>query len=74
MKQHNALELFGFCESFLDLLALPWSPDAAIQPEPSRLDPCPVDRYETGPDYRPGAGRIVQPEVAASDDKPDARA
>ena len=29
----NALELFGFCESFLDLATMPWIADEAIQQE-----------------------------------------
>ena len=70
MKQY-ALEPFGFCVSFLRLLAKPRSPEAPIQAESSSSGNCPVDRYETGSDRRPVAEHLVQIGGIALDYRPN---
>ena len=70
MKQH-ALELFGYCVGFLSLMAKPRSPEEPIQAKFSSPGPCPVDRYETGSDHRPGAAHLVQIGVIALDYRPN---
>ena len=66
MKQH-ALELFGYCQGLLSLLAKPRSPEEPIQAGPGLS---PVDRYETCSDHRAVAGHVVQIGVIALEYRP----
>lgn len=70
MKQ-QALELFGYCVGFLNLLAKPWWPDEPITEKVPGSGPCPADGYETGSDQRPPAKHLVQIGVIALDYRPN---